>query len=245
MTPSIRVQAPVPESAVGGVVPDAGGVPWRVNFVPPTPVRRQVVARAAAGGDVDVVVHRTHDGHDGHVHDLPRRRTARRRSARNDRLTEEVRRRHLDGYVPFVPDRGLVRACGAERDCRRAGSREVRGRTRDHLIFFQILLPLAYIQRAGASFLRASACLQRSSDSLLINSSTIWYMSPNPHLVRPDRETMVRLTSEMNDRQISRLFGCTSPIIAKWRDFYGIPRSPRQSVGSLPGGNQPRVLLRD
>jgi hypothetical protein len=60
----------------------------------------------------------------------------------------------------------------------------------------------------------------------------IWYMSPNPHLVRPDRETMVRLTSEMNDRQISRLFGCTSPVIAKWRDLYGIPRSPRQSGGN-------------
>ena len=43
---------------------------------------------------------------------------------------------------------------------------------------------------------------------------------------------MLRLTSEMNDRQISRLFGCTSPVIAKWRDFYGIPRSPRQSGGN-------------
>lgn len=57
-------------------------------------------------------------------------------------------------------------------------------------------------------------------------------MTPNPHLVRPDRETMLRLTSEMNDRQISRLFGCTSPVIAKWRDFYGIPRSPRQWGGN-------------
>lgn len=56
-------------------------------------------------------------------------------------------------------------------------------------------------------------------------------MSPNPHLVRPDRETVLRLTSEMNDRQISRLYGCTSPVVAKWRDFYGIPRSPRQSGG--------------
>jgi hypothetical protein len=60
----------------------------------------------------------------------------------------------------------------------------------------------------------------------------ISYMSPNPHLVRPDRETFIRLTAEMNDRQISRLFGCTSPVIAKWRDFYGIPRSPRQSGGN-------------
>jgi hypothetical protein len=57
-------------------------------------------------------------------------------------------------------------------------------------------------------------------------------MSPNPNLVRPDRETLVRLTSEMNDRQISRLYGCTSPVIARWRDFYGIPRSPRQSGGN-------------
>ena len=43
---------------------------------------------------------------------------------------------------------------------------------------------------------------------------------------------MVRLTAEMNDRQISRLYGCTSPVIARWRDFYGIPRSPRQSGGN-------------
>lgn len=57
-------------------------------------------------------------------------------------------------------------------------------------------------------------------------------MSPNPHLVRPDRETMLRLTAEMNDRQISRLYGCTSPVVAKWRDLYGIPRSPRQSGGN-------------
>ena len=42
---------------------------------------------------------------------------------------------------------------------------------------------------------------------------------------------MLRLTAEMNDRQISRLYGCTSPVIARWRDFYGIPRSPRQSGG--------------
>ena len=43
---------------------------------------------------------------------------------------------------------------------------------------------------------------------------------------------MLRLTSEMNDSQISRLYGCTSPVIAKWRDFYGIPRSPRQWGGN-------------
>ncbi len=57
-------------------------------------------------------------------------------------------------------------------------------------------------------------------------------MSPNPHLERPDRDTLVRLAYEMNDRQISRLYGCTSPVIARWRDFYGIPRSPRQSGGN-------------
>jgi hypothetical protein len=42
---------------------------------------------------------------------------------------------------------------------------------------------------------------------------------------------MLRLASEMNDRQISRLYGCTSPVVARWREFYGIPRSPRQSGG--------------
>jgi hypothetical protein len=48
----------------------------------------------------------------------------------------------------------------------------------------------------------------------------------------PDRETMLRLTSEMNDRQISRLYGCSSPLIARWRDLYGIPRSPKQWGGN-------------
>lgn len=43
---------------------------------------------------------------------------------------------------------------------------------------------------------------------------------------------MLRLTSEMNDRQISRLYDCTSPVVARWRDFYGIPRSPRQCGGN-------------
>lgn len=57
-------------------------------------------------------------------------------------------------------------------------------------------------------------------------------MSPKRHIVRPDRETVLRLTSEMNDRQISRIYGCTSPVVAKWRDFYGIPRSPRQCGGN-------------
>lgn len=57
-------------------------------------------------------------------------------------------------------------------------------------------------------------------------------MSPNPNLVRPDRETFIRMASEMNDMQIARLLGCTGPVVARWRDFYGIPRSPRQSGGN-------------
>lgn len=58
-------------------------------------------------------------------------------------------------------------------------------------------------------------------------------MSPNPNLVRPDRDTLVSLTSEFNDREISRMFGCTSPVIAKWRDLYGIPRSKGKSLGNV------------
>jgi hypothetical protein len=58
------------------------------------------------------------------------------------------------------------------------------------------------------------------------------YMSANPNLVRPDRETMVRLTSEMNDMQIARLYGCTGPTVALWRDRYEIPRSPKQWGGN-------------
>lgn len=48
----------------------------------------------------------------------------------------------------------------------------------------------------------------------------------------PDRDTLVRLTSEYNDRQISRMYGCTSPVVANWRDQHGIPRSPRQWGGN-------------
>lgn len=70
-------------------------------------------------------------------------------------------------------------------------------------------------------------------------------MSPNPHLVRPDRETMLHLTAEMNDRQISRLYGCTSPVVGKWRDLYGIPRSPRQSGGNTIRWNTNRGYFRE
>ena len=37
----------------------------------------------------------------------------------------------------------------------------------------------------------------------------------------------------MNDREISRIYGCTSPVIARWRDFYGIPRSQGKSQGNV------------
>jgi hypothetical protein len=43
---------------------------------------------------------------------------------------------------------------------------------------------------------------------------------------------MMRLVETMNDRQISRLYGCTSPVIARWRDFHGLTRSLRQSGGN-------------
>ena len=48
----------------------------------------------------------------------------------------------------------------------------------------------------------------------------------------PDRETVTRLTSTMNDRAISRLYGCDSRVVARWRDIYGIPRSPKQWGGN-------------
>lgn len=57
-------------------------------------------------------------------------------------------------------------------------------------------------------------------------------MSANPNLVRPDRETMIRLTSEMTDMQIARLYGCTGPTVALWHDRHGIPRSPKQWGGN-------------
>ena len=57
-------------------------------------------------------------------------------------------------------------------------------------------------------------------------------MSPNPNLVRPDRDTLLALITKLNDRDISRRYGCTSPVVARWRDGYGIPRSPRQCGGN-------------
>jgi LAGLIDADG-like domain len=51
------------------------------------------------------------------------------------------------------------------------------------------------------------------------------YMSPNRHLVQPDRETLERLASEMSNREIGRLYGCAGTTVARWRDQYGMPRS--------------------
>lgn len=48
----------------------------------------------------------------------------------------------------------------------------------------------------------------------------------------PDLKTMLEMTATMNDRQISRIYGCNSTLVAKWRDFHGIPRSPRQWGGN-------------
>ena len=48
----------------------------------------------------------------------------------------------------------------------------------------------------------------------------------------PDRDTMTRMAATMNDRQISKIYGCSSAIVARWRDLYGLPRSPRQSGGN-------------
>ena len=49
---------------------------------------------------------------------------------------------------------------------------------------------------------------------------------------RPDRDTMLQLTATMNDRQISRIYGCSSPVVAQWRDFHGLQRSPHQWGGN-------------
>lgn len=57
-------------------------------------------------------------------------------------------------------------------------------------------------------------------------------MSPNPDLVRPDRDTLVRLIAEMNDSQIARLYGCHGMTVGKWRDLYGLPRSQGRSAGN-------------
>jgi hypothetical protein len=58
-------------------------------------------------------------------------------------------------------------------------------------------------------------------------------MSANPYLVRPDRETMLRLTSGgTTDQAIARMYGCTGGTVARWRDRYGIPRSPKQWGGN-------------
>lgn len=70
-------------------------------------------------------------------------------------------------------------------------------------------------------------------------------MSPNRQTVRPDRETMLRLTADMNDRQISRIYAVDSCAVAKWRDFYGIPRSPRQSGGGSVKWNTNRAYFRE
>lgn len=58
-------------------------------------------------------------------------------------------------------------------------------------------------------------------------------MSANPNLVRPDRDTFIRLTSETSDRQLSISLGCAMATIARWRDQYGLPRSQAKSLGNV------------
>jgi len=43
---------------------------------------------------------------------------------------------------------------------------------------------------------------------------------------------MLQLAEQgLTDMDIARKYGCTGPTVAKWRDLYGIPRSPRQWGG--------------
>jgi len=44
---------------------------------------------------------------------------------------------------------------------------------------------------------------------------------------------MLRMTATMHDGEIAQLFGCTRPVIARWRDHYGIPRSQGKSLGNI------------
>lgn len=57
-------------------------------------------------------------------------------------------------------------------------------------------------------------------------------MSPNPNLVLPDRETFLRLIDGKTDAAAARELGCSNGVIARLRDRYGIPRSPKQWGGN-------------
>jgi hypothetical protein len=91
-----------------------------------------------------------------------------------------------------------------------------------------------FLEQTGGLVISASLSRSRGEFGLYLDLrlDIIWYMSPNPHLVRPDRETMLRLTSGMTDMAIARMYGCTGSTVAKWRDRYGIPRSPKQWGGN-------------
>ncbi len=50
-------------------------------------------------------------------------------------------------------------------------------------------------------------------------------MGTSGKLMRPDRETMLRLVATMNDGQIAQLLDCSRTAVGKWREFHDIPRS--------------------
>jgi hypothetical protein len=50
--------------------------------------------------------------------------------------------------------------------------------------------------------------------------------------VLPDRETFIRMIAGKTDMDVARELGCTGPVIARLRDRYGVPRSPKQWGGN-------------
>lgn len=63
--------------------------------------------------------------------------------------------------------------------------------------------------------------------------SYAYLMSANPNLIRPDRETFIKLITEFSDNQLAKRLGCAAPTIALWRDRYGLPRSLAKSAGNI------------
>lgn len=126
----------------------------------------------------------------------------------------------------------LVGLRAPDRAGRRSRNRQVLGRTGNQGVFFRIVTTRYLVVGGRAISPRLSRFRRETGLSLDLSCGTIEYMSPNPHLVLPDRETFIRIVAGKTDRGLARELGCTDMVIARLRDRYGVPRSPRQCGGN-------------
>ena len=120
-------------------------------------------------------------------------------------------------------------------DGRSGGGREVLRRTRDHLIFFQILAVTTCFSKTGGYVISAHLSRSHASSDYILTSDVIsfgmsWKLSQDT--VNQDQFRQLA-TSGLSDRKIAATLGCSVTTVGRWRDLFGIPRSKIAGRGAV------------